>query len=92
MASEAKALRKFDEPPPAGKLRPRPAGEPLKHRPPPLARRRRGTGTAALRPHRSRRAAPRRRRVHVPLELGVVTVMVRAAMVVLDFFEACPSR
>ena len=90
MARLARALRKLERPPlhPA-EARTRPAlGAPA------------ATGAAAAaaeaaaaRDLRRRRpaAAPRRpRALHDPDELAVLTVMVRAAIVVLDFFEGVP--
>ena len=59
-----------------------------------LVRRRRRAGSrpppGTHRRRRRRRRRGRRTRCTIPLDAGVVTVMVRAAMVVLDFFDAVP--
>jgi hypothetical protein len=91
MARFASAFRKLDEPlPPVGKLGrvpplalPAPAGVPppaLNPKPPP--------GGAAPAPPAAAPLPPGP--VHEPAELAVVTVIVRAAMVVLDFFDGVP--
>ena len=88
MARFAKALRKLEEPPPLklGRVPPSapppPPKPPLVRKPPPPP----GNAPAPPAP-----AAPERLRVvHDPDELAVFTVMVRAAIVVLDFFEGVP--
>src|SRR5580704_19308468 len=96
MAIDASCLRKFDEPP-AAPLREKepppshPAPPKLGRPPPPLP-------LPPLPPWNWKPpvwpgapAAPRAPKpVHEPLELAVVTVIDRASMVVLDFFEGVP--
>jgi hypothetical protein len=90
MATLARALRKLDDPlpPKLGRVPPsalpplapvRPAPPPRKPAPPP--------GNPPPAPPA---AVPVRPCVHDPVELAVLTVMVRAAIVVLDFFDGVP--
>jgi hypothetical protein len=87
MARLARALRKLEDPPPPklGRVPPSappPPAPPPRRKPPPPAN-----------PPAPPAAAPvpvRPPSVHDPEELAVLTVMVRAAMVVFDFFDGVP--
>ena len=89
MARSAKALRKLEEPPPLKLGRVPPSAPPPPPKPPPVRKPPPPPGNA---PGPPAPAAPVRlpRVVHEPDELAVFTVMVRAAIVVLDFFEGAP--
>ena len=94
MASDASSLRKLDEPlplPPQDAWNEPPPSAPDPPKPGPPPRPHRGTRTLHLAPP-PRRSCPTTgpKPVHEPLELAVVTVIERAAMVVLDFFEGVP--
>ncbi len=87
--SDAKALRKLLEPePPEGKLGRVPL--PVRSAEPGSAAGAAAEETTAATGCATGRRAYRKPLVHEPLELGVVKLMLRAAMVVLEDFEAVP--
>jgi hypothetical protein len=84
MASEANRLAKFEPPGKDGRL---PLLPPLRWNPPPPAP---GPPRKRKPPADAPPFAEVRPAVHEPVELGVVIVMLRAAMVVFDDFDAVP--
>ncbi len=85
--SEASCVRKLPEPPPAGKFGRVPLVPPVRKAPPPPPPPREKKPPAGGPPD-APLAVPAV--VHDPLDGGGVTLMERAAIVVLDFFEAVP--
>jgi hypothetical protein len=89
MLREANCLRKLLDPEPPGKLGRVPPAlppPPRKNPPPPAPAPPAGKPPEAAPPVEDRAPTP----PHWPLEFGVLTVIERAAMVVLDFFDAVP--
>ena len=90
IARLARALRKLDAPPPPPpKLgRVPPSALPPPRAPPAAGAEAESTARPPPRPRRPSRRRERRTNVHDPDELAALTVMLRAAIVVLDFFGA----